>query len=92
METPASEHIEVEVAVASPQTQRLVRVRLPAGSTVADALRAADIGVGTAEDVGIFGRRTRRDQVLRSGDRVEVYRALQVDPKQARRRRLRDTD
>ena len=39
--------------------------------------------------VGVWGRKARLEQVLRDGDRVEVYRPLQVDPKLARRERFR---
>lgn len=87
MEATTTAEIEVEVAVAWPDLQRLVRLRLAAGSTAAAALAAA--GFGGATDIGIFGRRVTADRVLRAGDRVEVYRPLVVDPKQARRRRAR---
>ena len=39
--------------------------------------------------VGVWGRQARQEQVLRDGDRVEVLRPLQVDPKVARRERFR---
>ena len=39
--------------------------------------------------LGVWGRRGRLEQLLRDGDRVEVYRPLQVDPKVARRERFR---
>ena len=69
-------------------------VQLPEGATVAQALRAsgwpeACPGDAAQADVGVWGRRCTPDQVLREGDRVEVYRPLQVDPKVARRERFR---
>ena len=71
-----------------------VALRLPDGATVSDALQASALQARhpgldlAAASVGIWGALCRRDQRLRDRDRVEVYRALQVDPKQARR--LRD--
>lgn len=68
-------------------------VGLPAGATVADALRAgADAGLAVpapAPAVGVWGRIVQPDDKLRPGDRVEVYRALTVDPKVARRQRFK---
>lgn len=83
--------VEVEVAAGFANRQVLVPLLLPLGSTVADALAAADLGRRLPgldvdeERVGIFGRRCRPDQVLASGDRVEVYRPLKADPKEVRR-------
>ena len=87
--------ISVEVVYALPGGADLAQVRLAAGATAADAIRAA----GTLErhpelknfSLGIFGSQTRADAVLKDGDRVEIYRPLQVDPKEARRRRARQT-
>ncbi|TAM12772.1 MAG: RnfH family protein [Nevskiaceae bacterium] len=78
--------VNVEVAAAWPDRQALVALRMPAGSTVADALEKA--GFSYATDVGIFGRHAELDQPLVEGDRVEIYRSLLRSPKQARRRRL----
>ena len=41
---------------------------------------------GQALALGIYGRRVDGTQVLRAGDRVEIYRPLKVDPRDARRR------
>lgn len=67
-------------------------VGLPVGATVADALMAAaeaGLVAPARATVGIWGRVVPPDQELRSGDRVEVYRALTVDPKVARRQRFK---
>ncbi|MCD6078097.1 MAG: hypothetical protein K0R89_2035 [Ramlibacter sp.] len=70
-------------------------VQLPEGGTVRDAVLAsgwpqAASGTSVDEaDLGVWGRRCTPDQVLRDGDRVEVYRGLLVDPKVARRERFR---
>jgi putative ubiquitin-RnfH superfamily antitoxin RatB of RatAB toxin-antitoxin module len=87
---------EVHVSVAfSPRAGVVdeVDLRLPAGSTVADALRASGMQARHPEHelsslpVGLWGAFCRRDDVLRDRDRVELYRPLRVDPKEARRQR-----
>ena len=84
--------IRVEVVFATAERQRLLEVTVPEGSTVADAIadsRIADRFPGAdfdAFEVGIWGRVVSRDQVLAEGDRVEIYRPLALDPREARRR------
>ena len=78
-----------------PREVREWALQVPEGSTVRDAVLAsgwpqADPSHGVEPaDLGVWGRRCTGDQVLREGDRVEVYRGLQVDPKVARRERFR---
>jgi len=79
--------IRVEVVYALPAEARVVQLELPAGSTVRDAIAAA--GLPEEGRYGIFGRRAAPGARLASGDRVEIYRALAEDPKEARRRRAR---
>lgn len=86
MDRDSPARIEVEVAAAWPHEQRLVSLQVAAGSCVATALTAA--GFPDAQDVGIFGERVTHDRVLENGDRVEIYRPLVADPRQARRRRI----
>jgi putative ubiquitin-RnfH superfamily antitoxin RatB of RatAB toxin-antitoxin module len=68
-----------------------VELTLPAGSTVEDALRASGLaerhpGLDLAPGaVGVWGRAAALGRPLRDRDRVEVYRPLTVDPKEARR-------
>lgn len=88
-----AEPVRVSVVYAMPARQFVRELELPAGATVADAIGGSDIvalaGI-PAEDlahIGIFGHPVDRDRILRDGDRVEIYRPLQVDPKEARRRR-----
>jgi len=70
-------------------------VVLPAGATLIDALRASGVLERrphidlSRQAVGIWGRIRALDTPLKDGDRVEIYRPLQVDPKEARRRRQR---
>ena len=76
-----------------PERQELVTLEVPAGSTVADAINRSGLpGKFEGFDldltkVGIFGKKTVPEQVLRDGDRVEIYRPLIADPKEVRRQR-----
>lgn len=89
--------MRIEVAYASPQRQAVVAFDLDEGATLAAALRAAArheafAGLDVeAMPVGIHGAPARRGQALRKGDRVELYRPLALDPKEARRRRAQAT-
>ena len=72
----------------------VVALQLPAGSVVADALTASQLPArhGLAMDalkVGVWGRVREPQTLLRDLDRVEIYRALRVDPKEARRLRYK---
>ena len=78
--------IRVEVVEAHRAHARVAAVELPAGSRVRDALKASGF---SAEAVGVFGKQVALDAPLSDGDRVEIYRALKLDPKEARRRRAR---
>lgn len=87
-----ADSIDVEVAYAEPDRQFLRRVAVDAGATAADAIRASNVerelGIdASALGVGIWSKPVSRDTRLEAGDRVELYRALVADPKEARRRR-----
>jgi uncharacterized protein len=90
----ATEPFLVEVIFALPERAVVKAFRVTAPATVADALAlaAADPdfhGIDVAgSPVGIFGRAVPRSRVLQPGDRLEIYRALAADPKQARRERV----
>ncbi len=85
--------IPVEVAYARPDKQRIIPLEVPEGTTVREAIEASGILEEFPEidlsrnKVGIFGRLTKPDTVLREGDRVEIYRPLIADPKAVRRQR-----
>lgn len=86
--------IRVEVAYAEPSRQFLRALDLPLGATIADAIAASgldiEFGIDLSRlDCGIWSKAASRDTALRDGDRVELYRALVADPKEARRRRAR---
>ncbi|MGH8121386.1 MAG: RnfH family protein [Rudaea sp.] len=87
------ETIRVEVAYADVRHQVLREIELPRGSTVADAVQASavlDIVPAPSAPMryGVFGRIVATDTLLRDGDRVELYRRLKIDPKEARRERV----
>lgn len=91
-----AEILRVEVAYSPrPRQVELCELRLPAGSTVLDALQASGLLSrhppidADRLRLGVWGRVVARGEPLRDGDRVEVYRPLQVDPKEARRLRQR---
>ena len=88
--------IAVEVAYAESGRQFLRRLELAAGATVAEAIAASGLEREFALEVaalaaGIWSKPVARDARLNEGDRVELYRPLKVDPKEARRRRAERT-
>ena len=92
-EPVAGDQLRVEVVYAGFERQWLAEIELAAGSTLMQAVEAA-MAAGLIPDavvdptqLGIFGRRADADAALADGDRVEIYRPLRLDPKEARRRR-----
>ena len=87
--------INVEVAYAPAAHQHeLVKLILPDGASVQDALEASgllerypELDPKADNKLGIFGKLTKPDAVLRDRDRVEIYRPLIADPKAVRKRR-----
>ena len=77
--------LRVEVVRALAGREDVVSLVLEQGATVRAALMAA--GMPLDQPVGIYGRRAALEARLAVGDRVEVYRPLRADPKEARRRR-----
>lgn len=88
------ERIAVEVAYVGPEGQWLLALCLPAGSTARDALEASGLRAKLPAErfeplkLGVFATPVAPEHVLRDGDRVELYRPLEVDPKDARRARV----
>ena len=94
--------ISVEVAYATPERQCILPLRVAKGTSAYDAVLKSGITREfpeidlDAQAMGIFarplngkGRPLPSEYVLREGDRVEIYRPLQIDPKQARLQRAR---
>ncbi len=86
-------NVEVLYCPAPGQVDQVL-LTLPEGSSVADALHASGLLarhglVLESLSLGVWGRRQALDFGLRAMDRVEVYRPLQCDPKEARRQRYK---
>jgi len=92
--------ITVEVAYALPDRQRIVELHVPAGTTALEAVRQSGIQRLFPEinpehaEMGVFGQvlgakglPPPSEYRLRERDRVEIYRPLIADPKEARRKR-----
>jgi putative ubiquitin-RnfH superfamily antitoxin RatB of RatAB toxin-antitoxin module len=85
--------IPVQVIMARPDGADAIDITIEAGATVEQAIKASGffsthITPGDfAGRVGIYGKLVPASQVLRAGDRIEIYRELQVDPKAVRRKR-----
>lgn len=91
MSDPGS--INVEVAYAIPDKQLIVELRVSEGTSVIEAARQSGI-VDKFEGIdldnakfGIFGKVVAPGQLLKEGERVEVYRPLIADPKEVRKAR-----
>jgi len=81
------------VVFATPAHQWLWQVEIADSGTVGDALAAARAQAGALEvpwaaEVGIFGELCGRERQVDDGDRVEIYRPLNLDPKESRRARV----
>ncbi len=84
--------LAVTIVAAWPDRFELRTLSLASGATLRDALLVAgDIGVDSLVesdlDVGVWGKRVPLDTLLRDGDRIERYRPITADPKQARHNR-----
>lgn len=85
--------MRIEVAYAEPHEQFLIALEVAEGTCAIDAVRLSGVQERfpaidwTRNAIGIFGKVCQPERVLRPGDRVEIYRPLASDPKEARRRR-----
>jgi putative ubiquitin-RnfH superfamily antitoxin RatB of RatAB toxin-antitoxin module len=85
--------ISVEVAYALPNKQTILQVEVAEGTTALEAAQLSgitrqfeEIDLDNAK-LGIFAKVVSPGQVLRDGDRVEIYRPLIADPKDVRKAR-----
>ncbi|MDG1463017.1 MAG: RnfH family protein [Gammaproteobacteria bacterium] len=84
--------INVDVAYALPEKQQVEHLQLHIGVTARDALKQSKLPQTFSEidiahcALGIFGKQVKDDYVLKSGDRLEIYRPLINDPRETRRR------
>jgi putative ubiquitin-RnfH superfamily antitoxin RatB of RatAB toxin-antitoxin module len=90
-----SKLIRVEVAYARPDSQRIVTLEVEAGSTIEKVIQHSGIlklfpEIDLArQKVGIFSKPRDLSDLVNDGDRIEIYRPLIIDPKEARRARAR---
>lgn len=84
--------ITIEIVFALPEKQYLLSRTMSAGTTVREAINDASLENEfpdvdfRAAPVGIWGNEVDRDHVVRDGDRIEIYRQLELEPREARRR------
>ena len=90
--------MRVEVAYARPDVQVIFSIELAEGSAAEYAIRQSGVLERFPEidleqnKIGIFSKACKLDQILRAGDRVEIYRPLIADPKESRRSRAAKKD
>lgn len=89
--------ISVEVCYAQRSRQEIVRLKLPQGANVQQAIDASgllqkfpEIDLGKTNKLGIFAKLVKADAPLRDRDRIEIYRPLIADPKEVRRKRAEE--
>jgi hypothetical protein len=90
---PPARRLKASVVYARPDRQWVVEVEMPAGATLAETVersglreRCPELAAGPLQ-LGVFHRRRDGASALRDGERIEIYRPLTADPKEARRRR-----
>lgn len=88
-----SKQINIEVAYALPTKQTLLSVKVDEGSDIESAVKSSGILTMHEEidlsvnKVGIFSKSKKLNEILKEGDRIEIYRPLIADPKEVRKRR-----
>lgn len=84
--------MNIGIAYASSRKQIWLKLQVPDGSTVMQAIEKSGILEQfpeidlEAQKVGIFGKLTKLDSILEDGNRVEIYRPITADPETAERR------
>jgi len=92
---PSTEnHINIEVAFARPDVQVIISLTVPEGTTIDQAITLSGVAKKFSEittinplKVGIFSKAKKLTDLIQEGDRIEIYRPLIADPKEARRKR-----
>lgn len=89
------EQLQVEVVFALPGQQVLLALAVDQGATIADVIEESGLAERFPDEIlgnletGIWGRPAGRDRRVEAGDRVELYRPLLRDPREARRERAK---
>lgn len=83
--------VRIEIVFATVERQELLQIEVPSGSRVGDVVRRSGIGNLFPDydfeqcTLGIWGDVVHADRSVREGDRIEIYRALGIDPRESRR-------
>lgn len=87
--------LKVEVAYGKPDGQRILVVQVPEGATLEEVIQVSgmlelfpEIDL-SRQAIGIFSQKKALSDNVKEGDRIEIYRPLVIDPKEARRGRVR---
>ncbi len=90
--------LEIEVVYGLPDKQMLKKLNVQNGCTAREAVCQSgldeifsELDLQTAP-LGIFGKSVKDETLLRDKDRIEIYRPLLIDPKEARRKRVQNQD
>lgn len=92
----STEKIHIEVVYALAHEQTLLKLDVPAGTTLIEGVKLSGIANKYPEidlaksKFGIFSKLSKADVVLREKDRIEIYRPLIADPKEVRRKRAEE--
>lgn len=95
MDPLADDNLTIEVAYATADRQRVVSLTVAPGTTLREAVRLSGITDAFPEidaeqcPLGVWGTALDSDKVVCDGDRVEIYRELIHDPREARMRLAR---
>lgn len=87
--------LNIEVAYATPEKQRIIELVVEAGCTIEEAIKQSGMLVLfpeielTKQRVGVFSQSRKLTDKVSEGDRIEIYRPLAIDPKEARRARAK---
>ena len=85
--------IMIEVAYAISEEQVIITIKVPTIFNVQQAIEKSGIqkkfpSIDLSKNkVGIFGKKTTLNHLLKDRDRIEIYRPLILDPKEMRRKR-----
>ena len=87
------ETVAIEVVFAVPEKQQVIQLKVPPGTLIRDAIRLSCIESHFPNydfsilPVGVWMEVKPRTYVVQSGDRIQIYRSLITNAKDARRRR-----
>ena len=85
--------VDIEVAYALPDTQRIFSLCVADGTTIGSAIQQSGVLQEFPEinlsklKVGVFSKTRALTDIVKAGERIEIYRSLMIDPKERRRSR-----